>query len=122
MNDTPTPTPRTDKWRHDQECNYEVTWEDNCEQLERELARSLRLAEDNGKLAHQTACELAEARDGWRLSSEQTERAWQQCDTLAEALMEAVLLTEEMSNGKNVGNRLIAAWDKADKALATLNP
>jgi hypothetical protein len=30
-------TPRTDIWRYDQECNYEVTWDDNCEQLELEL-------------------------------------------------------------------------------------
>jgi hypothetical protein len=33
-----TPTPRTDKWEYEQECNYEVAWEDNCRQLERELA------------------------------------------------------------------------------------
>jgi len=31
-------TPRTDKWEYEQECNYEVAWEDNCRQLERELA------------------------------------------------------------------------------------
>jgi len=35
-----TPTPRTDKWEYEQECNYEVAWEDNCRQLERELAES----------------------------------------------------------------------------------
>ena len=31
-------TPRTDEWRYDQECNYEITWDDNCEQLETELS------------------------------------------------------------------------------------
>jgi septal ring factor EnvC (AmiA/AmiB activator) len=36
-----TPTPRTDKWEYEQECNYEVAWEDNCRQLERELAEAM---------------------------------------------------------------------------------
>jgi predicted RNase H-like HicB family nuclease len=31
---------------------------------------------------------LADAREGWMLSNEQTERAWKQRDTLAEALTE----------------------------------
>jgi len=31
-------TPRTDKWMWEQECNYEVTWEEHCMQLETELA------------------------------------------------------------------------------------
>ena len=34
---TESKTPRTDIWRYDQECNYEVAWDDNCEQLELEL-------------------------------------------------------------------------------------
>ena len=33
-----TPTPMTDAWEHEQECNFDVPWEDNCRQLERELA------------------------------------------------------------------------------------
>lgn len=37
-----TPTPRTDKWEYEQECNYEVAWEDNCRQLERELAEAVK--------------------------------------------------------------------------------
>jgi hypothetical protein len=30
------PTPRTDRWEYEQECNFDVTWEDNCRLLERE--------------------------------------------------------------------------------------
>ena len=33
------PTPRTDKWEYEQECNYDVPWEENCRQLEREVLR-----------------------------------------------------------------------------------
>jgi hypothetical protein len=38
MSTTPKiPTPRTDKWEYDQECNFDVPWEENCRTLEREL-------------------------------------------------------------------------------------
>ena len=30
------PTPRTDRWEYEQECNFDVAWEDNCRLLERE--------------------------------------------------------------------------------------
>lgn len=33
-----TPTPRTDRLEYEQECNFEVAWEDECRRLERELA------------------------------------------------------------------------------------
>jgi hypothetical protein len=73
---------------------------DFARQLERELTRALKLAEDNGKLAHQTACELVEARkerDKWAYECEANmkllkeviataTRAIEQRDTLAEAL------------------------------------
>jgi hypothetical protein len=58
-------TPRTDE-------AYDKSWEgaefdtsvlyDLARELERELARAKTLAEENGKLAHKTACELAELR------------------------------------------------------------
>ena len=38
MSTTDTPTPRTDKWEWEQECNFDVPWEDHCRTLERELA------------------------------------------------------------------------------------
>jgi hypothetical protein len=70
-------------------------------QLERELTRALRLSEDNGKLAHTTACELAEALEELKKANQYIAngRSWnapdsllaemsmikQQRDTLAEA-------------------------------------
>jgi predicted RNase H-like nuclease (RuvC/YqgF family) len=30
-------TPRTDKWMHEQECNFDVPWEEHCQTLETEL-------------------------------------------------------------------------------------
>lgn len=41
-----TPTPRTDAWELEQECNFDVPWEDNCRQLERELAAANRERDD----------------------------------------------------------------------------
>jgi chromosome segregation ATPase len=77
-----TPTPRTDEAElpvyHSNDEAPKVVYADFARQLERELSRTLKLAEDNGKLAHQTACELAEARE--------------QRDTLAEA---AKILADE---------------------------
>jgi hypothetical protein len=52
------PTPRTDAISRGY-LSVPVEW---ARTLERELSRALKLAEDNGKLAHQTACELVEAR------------------------------------------------------------
>jgi hypothetical protein len=34
-----------------------------------------------------------------------------------ESIRELVAITEKMSNGKDVGNRLIAAWSAADEIL-----
>ena len=34
-----------------------------------------------------------------------------------EAIRELVAITEDMSNGKDVGNRLLAAWSAADDIL-----
>ena len=34
-----------------------------------------------------------------------------------QAIREFVAIAEDMSNGKDVGNRLIVAWDVADKIL-----
>lgn len=34
-------TPRTDRWEYEQECNYDVPWEDHCRELERENGRLL---------------------------------------------------------------------------------
>lgn len=34
-----------------------------------------------------------------------------------ESIRELVAITEQMSNGKDVGNRLIAAWSAADEIL-----
>jgi hypothetical protein len=56
-----TTTPRTDERRKTDMHTLENAFQ-FMEQLERELASALKLAEDNGKLAHQTACELAEVR------------------------------------------------------------
>ena len=44
----------------------------------------------------------------------------QQRDTLAGACNVLVALTEDMSNNKDVGNRLIIAWADVDKALAAV--
>jgi hypothetical protein len=56
-----TSTPRTDEQRKTDMHTLENAFQ-FMEKLERELARALKLADDNGKLAHQTACELTEAR------------------------------------------------------------
>ena len=69
-------TPRTDKWRYDQECNYEITWGDNCEQLETELT----------DLKAQFA-EYVRAEDRWRDSSCESDR-WK-----AKELREKAILT-----------------------------
>jgi len=44
--------------------------------------------------ARQLERELAEAREGWSLSNEQTERAWKQRDVLAKALRNMILCAE----------------------------
>lgn len=49
-------TPRTDRWEYEQECNYEVPWEDNCRTLETELGSA---KEDVQKFATEVQ-ELAE--------------------------------------------------------------
>jgi hypothetical protein len=74
-----------------------------AEQLERELSRALRLAEDNGKLAHQTACELTEAR--------------KQRDTLAEALEEITNVAERVDGWESFPSGPI---DRAREALAAV--
>jgi hypothetical protein len=43
-----------------------------------------------------------------------------QRDTLAEVCTVLVALTEDMSNNKDVGNRLIIAWTDVDKALSAV--
>jgi hypothetical protein len=62
-------------------------------QLERELSHALKLAEDNGKLAHQTACELADTR--------------KQRDDLANALQ-----------GLMYGHEVKGEWEMCEQALA----
>jgi predicted nucleic acid-binding Zn-ribbon protein len=67
--------------------------------MERELARALKLAEDNGKLAHQTACELAEAR--------------KQRDTLAEALdLSLSILIALMDGNEDVYDLIVTTTNK----------
>ncbi|MDP0495075.1 MAG: hypothetical protein Q7Q73_02595 [Verrucomicrobiota bacterium JB024] len=64
-----TETPRTDKWEHEEMCGFEVTWEDNCRQLERELAEATATAK-----AFEEQCDaltgevkrLNEALDAWK--------------------------------------------------------
>ena len=76
-----TPTPRTDEFMSADCCDIEHC-ADFARQLERELARALKLAEDNGKLAHQTACELADAkeqRDNARKEAERFRNVIQDC-------------------------------------------
>jgi len=110
---------------------------DFARQLERELSRALKLAEDNGKLAHQTACELAEARDQrdeWdriaheKLSElviqiERANKAEKQRDTLAESLRfyaDVRKYPAPLTGG--MGDLWIDCGSKAAIALATLNP
>jgi hypothetical protein len=80
-----TPTPRTDKWEYEQECNYEVAWEDNCRQLERELGQ-----------AHDKIEELVETgltqMDKARSFNHKLAEATKQRDALAEALSPFVTL------------------------------
>ena len=48
------PTPRTDKWEYEQECNFDVSWEENCRELEREtsaLHKEIELLADGLRLA-----------------------------------------------------------------------
>ncbi len=43
-------TPKTDRWKYEQECNYDVPWEDHCRELEsgnNALASAARLACEN---------------------------------------------------------------------------
>jgi DNA repair exonuclease SbcCD ATPase subunit len=57
-------TPRTDKWMHEQECNFDVPWEEHCQTLEAELHAA------NARIA-----ELESQRDNWRVSSVCREQA-----------------------------------------------
>lgn len=38
-------TPKTDRWEWEQECNYDVPWEEHCRELERENAALLDVLE-----------------------------------------------------------------------------
>jgi hypothetical protein len=128
MSEKDTPTPLTDAKEAgcDSLCDeaWGATGWELARQLERELTRALKLAEDNGKLAHQTACELVEAREGWKLSNEQTERAWselaearEQRDTLAESAKKAL---KEMCNTTAPRSSFTDSVDELDAALAAV--
>jgi len=64
-------TPKTDALRKELKDRYlflddstpYIRMQKLARELERELTRAKTLAEENGKLAHKTACELAEARE-----------------------------------------------------------
>ena len=58
---TPTPTPRTDEFERAECCDLEHAL-DFARELEIDLAREKRRAEDNGRLAHDTAIKLAAER------------------------------------------------------------
>jgi hypothetical protein len=74
----------------------------------RELSRALKLAEDNGKLAHQTACELAEMRG--------------QRETMMEALVWYRKLVSDCNKTDRMGDiaRNMLAKDHGQKAEAAL--
>jgi hypothetical protein len=99
MSDTPRTDAYYEKWQ--ESWSREPINLDLCRQLERELA---------------------EAREGWKLSNEQTERAWselaearKQRDTLAEAL-ENLLVTE----GRGLDEWEREAFRQAKEALAAV--
>jgi hypothetical protein len=52
---------------------------------------------------------LADAREGWMLSNEQTERAWKQRDTLAEALKSIASGAVEEANCIKIAREALAA-------------
>ena len=140
MSETDTPTPRTDDAEMtiaEVRCflpdTAKVVSPDFARQLERELSRALKLAEDNGKLAHQTACELVEARksaiythgrttasaQGWALMYEaainQRDEAREQRDTVADALERII-----QEDGRPMSMRVCSAKSLAESALAAV--
>jgi predicted nuclease with TOPRIM domain len=72
-------TPKTDRWEWEQECNYDVPWEEHCRELEREnaelkkqandefdtvITRNMELVRENGRLrmALDASCNAEELR------------------------------------------------------------
>jgi len=105
-----TDTPRTDAKEAACDSLCDQAWGnegwDFARQLERELSRAVKLAEDNGKLAHQAACELTEAR--------------KQRDTLAEALEHIAEYWNQNNNATAMEDACWHAIQTAESALAAV--
>ena len=64
------------------------------------------------KLSEQLKRGRIDRPDEWTM-----DRYIQKATAAEESIRELVAITEDMSNGKDVGNRLIAAWSSADEIL-----
>ena len=57
---------------------------------------------------------MPEHGEGWDSFADRIKLAMQDME---DSIRDLVAITEDMSNGKDVGNRLIAAWSAADEIL-----
>jgi ABC-type thiamine transport system ATPase subunit len=112
MSDTPRTNAAWNKLNHDDSTGYQmaVAMKIFAKQLERELARALKLAEDNGKLAHQTACELAEALE----NLEAVKREVQRLRIVNDALDESNELSEAQKQRDALAKSLMRLHEAAD--------